>query len=78
MAAKGAMTAEGTWSLKGPGIALTRGGAAGAAGADLTRSGLGVGTRLSADLLLPTDLGPVRAYLSVRGRNGSVTDRAAR
>ena len=44
----------------------------------LDRSGLGVGARLTADMRMPTELGPVRVYVSLRGRNGASTDRAAR
>ena len=41
--------------------------------ASLGRSAIGADARLSADLRLPTEFGPVRAYVSLRSRDGIST-----
>lgn len=48
-------------------------------GADAGRARLfssGVQGRLAADIRVPTEAGPLRAYLSLRGRTGRFTDGA--
>lgn len=47
-------------------------------GADLGRSALGATAGLTADLRIPTELGPFRVFVSLRGHNGPATGRTAR
>lgn len=77
----GFVRAEAGWSSTSPRFALQEPVGAqrtAVAGPNLRRSSIGADARLSANLHLPTELGPVRVYVSLRGPDGLATGRAAR
>lgn len=78
----GFVRAEGAWAIAAPTFALAAAPQApprsNGANRSLSQSALGASARLTADLRLPTELGPVRVFVSLRGHNGVATDRAGR
>ena len=79
----GLIRAEGRLALASPRLALappagtvTRSQTAASGG--LGRPAFGTSARLTADMRVPTELGPVRVFVSLRSHNGVATDRTAR
>lgn len=73
--------AETAWTSASPGLALQVPAAPSRAvvpASSLGRSAIGADARLSVDVRVPTELGPLRAYVSLRGLDGRSTDRAPR
>lgn len=79
----GFVRAEGSWALASPRLALAPAAEAVSrvptpASGSLGRPAFGTSARLTADMRIPTELGPVRVFVSLRGHNGVATDRTAR
>ena len=79
----GFVRAEGSLALASPRMSLappaetvTRDSSAASGG--FARPAFGTSARLTADMRVPTELGPVRVFVSLRGHNGVATDHAAR